>query len=105
MSEGKTSTWYRVTMSPMLRLRYHASYDYGTAKLHEWYTLQIKRFTLFRKREKWVAVKEDNWDGLGVSARPVSGDYDWAVRIAKDFDIELPVPTHRLSKIKGGEEL
>lgn len=90
-----TSTWTAV-MPVLYRLVYHTNYDYAHAELDEWYTLQRKRLTLFKKRVKWVPVKT----GAGEYSFPVRGDFGWAERIARDLDIELPMPTHRLSQFK-----
>lgn len=83
-------------MAYMLRLKYHANYDYSSAKLDEWYTLWKLVGKKWYRRNGWKPVMT----GCGEYRFPVRGDYDWAVRIARDNKIPIPLATHPLTQIK-----
>lgn len=88
------STW-TATFSPILRFVYHARYDYDKATLDEWYELQEKYITLFRHREKWC--QKSTWRYPDGGRAYTRFDIKRAKKLATDFGIEVPEPTHRLS--------
>jgi hypothetical protein len=93
-----TSTW-TAALPTMYQLRYHARYDIPDAKLHEWYSLWYKHIG-WRGKIKWKPYKDYTYASLAGGGKDrITGNYEWAKKLAKDLHIEMPPATHRLSAV------
>ena|ERR1039458_4176314 len=92
-----TCTW-TMTAPVMYQLRYHAYYDIPEAELSEWYSLWYKHIG-WRGKIKWKPYKDYTYIGAGESMKnAITGNYEWAKKLSKDLNIEMPQATHRLSQ-------
>lgn len=72
-------------------LKYHSYFDLSSAKVIEWWSLwEWRRPRLFKswRRCRWMPVSEYFYPDGGKEQ--ITGDKEWAKKVAKHFDIEVP---------------
>jgi len=72
------------------RLRRHEDFNFSRAELFVWYTLEEYRPKAIFQRWKWRPVKEWTFAGSEDFKESVSGNLEWAQRLAKHLCIEVP---------------